>query len=73
MKSYYMRQCILRSPEGGTTSTAWIPESKAVLNKNLIIHEKEWVVAHVSDNRLPYSTVVERSRDYLYTREASDI
>ena len=71
MKDKDYRQCVLQ--RGGMWQTAWIPARFAQLDKYLKIRGVNgWQVKNVGAAE-KYSEVNMRSRDYLRTREASDI
>ena len=81
-KTFY-RQCRYQSPcEGGyTVGVAWIPEHLAVVDKTIVFPKSEtpdrlWTVTTVSKGhagRIGHDFLMERSRDHLTQRQASDI
>lgn len=71
----FKRQCRLEIKAGDTrtTTTTWIDEKIAVVGKFVECMGKKWEVVFVSKARMTAENVNDRSRDYLRTREASDI
>lgn len=69
------RQCILE--KGNVSTTSWIPSKFAIKGKFIKLKDNGkwvngWEVIEVG-TEMAEKTVIERSRDYLKQREASDI
>jgi hypothetical protein len=79
-KTKYYYQCEMRKPveHGEKVHTAWIPEKYAVKDKYIKIKwedgkwEDGWRVSYIGGKR-EAKFAEERSRDYKYQREESDI
>lgn len=73
MAKIFYKQCKMQ--QGDRFHIAWIPERFAVANKNIIIDslDGDWKVIEIGSAKMAEEYVRDRSRDYLRTREASDI
>lgn len=67
------KQCTLR--KGNVKTVVWIPSCLAKVGKNVVIKAtgETWKVESASKSEMLEEYLVERSRDYLKQREASDI
>ena len=72
VKSDAWKQC--KMTKGTSSQTAWIPKKFAVVGKYIRIkNDNGWEVKEVYDVEMPEVTITARSRDYLHTRDVSDI
>ncbi|HWE93811.1 MAG TPA: hypothetical protein VG269_07580 [Tepidisphaeraceae bacterium] len=80
--SEMFKQCELTKPvDGGLARMiSWIPAHIAVLNAIVALKDSEsgertagWRVANVTEPAVPAKLLERQSRDYLRTRNASDI
>ena len=78
-KSYPMTQCRLK--KGNTETVSWIPTKFAKKGKYLKLKNNrtnEWedgwqVISNSDGHSMPSEIVLERSQDYKYQRQASDV
>jgi len=69
-------QCHLR--KDNIRQVSWLPVQFAEVGKILSLKEEEgwednWIISSVGDIQLSDAVLLERGRDYLNTRKASDI
>lgn len=70
----YYRQCTLQHKN--TQTVAWISEKGAKVGFRVTLEEDPnlwWTVVQAGTTRLPKDEALDRERDYLHQRRASDI
>jgi len=79
-KEVFYRQCELERGSGQERRrlVSWIPEQHAVVGKRIRLKDDGrwsdgWKVISVGETRRPEQEAMDRSRDHLHQRDASDL
>ena len=82
MSREMFKQCELTRPQDGGLArmVSWIPEPIATPGLRVRLKDVEtgewtdgWTVINATEPALPASVLIRQSRDYLRTRQASDV